>query len=90
MKIEIKINGNDYLIEVDGFCHTAYKCGINAKTGEQRYAVLGYFKNLSGAVLKLCREEIGSSDDTVSLQEFAARCEANYNQVQEQLDGIKI
>ena len=95
MTIEIKINKSLYGITVDGNCFTAIKYGVNeAKEsknyGERTSKELGYFNKLSNACLRLCREEISSSDDVVSLKEFASRIEAINRQLLEQVDLIAV
>lgn len=95
MKIEITLNGNPYAIEVDGNCFTAIKYGVNQNKdsknfGEQTNNELGYFNKLSNAASRLCREEIASSDDVVSLKEFASRIEAINKQLIDQLDAIPV
>ena len=94
MKIEIKLNGNDYAIQVDGNCFTAIKYGVNETEGENKGKItskdLGYFNKLSNAALRLCREEIASSDDVVTLKEFATRIEAINTQLLSQLDAVEV
>lgn len=95
MTIEIKLNGNDYGISGDGNCFTALRYGINEnkqspKYGEKTAKDLGYFNKLSNAALRLCREEIASSDDVVTLKEFALRVEAINKQLLEQIDLLPV
>lgn len=94
MKIEIRLNENDYAIQVDGNCFTAIKYGINETEGEnkgkQTSKDLGYFNKLSYACLRLCREEVAQSDDVVDLKEFASRIEAINSQLLKQLETIEV
>jgi len=94
MKIEILLNETNYAIDVDGNCFTAIKyvtLGEQAKNvGSIEERTLGYFNKLSNACLRLCREEISSSTDTVSLNEFTSRCEAINKQLLDQLETIPV
>lgn len=95
MTIEIKLNENEYAIGVDGNCFTAVKYGVNDAEGSKNFGErtsrdLGYFNKLSNAALRLCREEIASSDDVVTLKEFASRIEAINKQLLEQLDTVTV
>jgi hypothetical protein len=95
MTIEIKLNGNDYAIGVDGNCFTAIRYGVNDTDGSKNFGErtskeLGYFNKLSNAALRLCREEIASSDDVITLKEFASRVEAINKQLLEQLENIPV
>jgi hypothetical protein len=94
MKIEITLNTTNYAIIVEGNCFTAIKYGINESDGENKGKItskdLGYFNKLSNACLRLCREEIASSDDVVDLKEFASRIEAINAELLAQLEGVQI
>lgn len=95
MTIEINLNGNPYSILVDGNCFTAVKYGVNdtkesKNFGEQTSKELGYFNKLSNAALRLCREEIASSDDVVALKEFASRIDDINRQLLDQLENIPV
>ena len=95
MKIEITLNENLYAIEVDGNCFTAIKYDtvkdIESKNfGNIKETQLGYFNKLTNAALRLCREEISTSPDTVSLKEFASRIEAINKQLSDQLETVLV
>lgn len=90
MLIKITLNGNNYGIDVDNNNYIAIKYGINEGEGINKGKVtakeLGYFNKLPNAALRLCREEISSSADIVTLKDFASRVEAINKQLLDQLD----
>lgn len=89
MLIKITLNGNSYGIDVDGNCYTAISYGIvssGTRIGQINEKSLGFFNKLPNAALRLCREEISSSPDIVTLKEFASRVEAINKQLLDQLD----
>jgi len=100
MRIDITLNGNPYAIEIDG--HNFIPCSViigaendiygnpSKNAGVLKDKELGYFTKLSNAALRLCREEIASSTDKVTLKEFAARIEALNKQLTDQLDAIAV
>jgi len=94
MRIELFLNGNPYAIEVENNQYIAIKYGINNKEGDnfgkQTTKELGYFTKLSYCCLKLCREEISSSPDIVTLNEFALRLEAINKQLLKQLEAVPV
>lgn len=90
MRISIELNGTPYAIYVESNTYIPVKFGINGKTGGGTETQLGFFSKLSNAALRLVREEISSSPDTVSLKEFAERVEANNNQLREQLEAVGV
>lgn len=94
MRIDLNINGNKYQIDVDANCYTPIKFGINKAEGknfgEETTKDLGYFNKLSNACLRICREELADSKDTISLKEFASRIEAINSQFIEQLKSVEV
>lgn len=95
MKIEIKLNENNYAIDVDGNCYTAIRLSTNQDETSKNFGKvteiqLGYFNKLANAGLRLCRDEIASSPDVVSLKEFVGRVEAINNQLLDQLNSIPV
>ena len=102
MRIEFKLNGNPYAIEVDDKCYTAIKVVIRGEERKRKYTgpmvnqgqiadeYIGYCSKLSYAALKCCRAELSASPDTVSLKEFAARCEAINKQLTDQFDALGV
>lgn len=90
MRIEITLNENNYAIDVEGNCFTAVKFMINGKTGEQREQQLGYFNRIANCALRLCREELVQSPDTISLKQFASRVEAINKQLSDKLEAVSV
>jgi len=89
MRIELTLNGNPYAIDVDEKVFTPTKLGLT-KEGKPKEEQLGFYTNLSNAAKRLCREEIASSTDTVSLNEFASRVATINKQLLDQLELIQV
>ena len=85
----MKLNETSYAIEIEGNQFTAIKYGVS-KVGKPTETALGYFHKLSGAALRLCREEIASSMDVVTLKEFAQRVEETNEQLERQLEAVGV
>lgn len=90
MRISIELNGNAYAIDVEANTYIPVKFGTNKATGATTETQLGFFSKLSNAALRICREEISQSTDTVSLKQFALLVENNNNQLREQLEAVGV
>jgi hypothetical protein len=91
MTIKFTLNGNPYEIWVDSVCFTAAKITTvnddkSENYGKQYPLKLRYYQKLANAAQRCAREEIGTSDDVVTLKEFASRVEALNEQLSKQLD----
>lgn len=93
MKIKITHGGTDYTINNDGYSFTVIRHGINQNKdgknyGEPTESVLSYPTTLSGAVSRILKDQIGSSEEVVTLKEYVERVEAANAEIKAQLEGV--
>lgn len=91
MKIEITLNGTEYHIEADPSCFIPYKHGTIQQEGNENFGqpferVMGYPSTLSRAIHMIIREEMATSEDTVSLLEYVKRYENAIEELKKQVD----
>lgn len=93
MKIKITHGGTDYTINNDGYSFTVIRHSIiqdkkSANFGKPTDTTLSYPTSLAGAVSRIIKDTIGSSDEVVTLKEYCERVEAANADIRQQLEGV--
>lgn len=93
MIIEIKLNDNNYKIDVTSDTHIAYRMSIiqdadSKNFGKEKENILGYFSQLPNALKRCVREEISMSGQTVSLDEYIERVQHLNDELRNQMEYL--
>mgnify|MGYP003403934074 CR=1 FL=1 len=92
MKIKIEYAGIKFAIDITEDSYNLIRYGTNsdkesANYGKETERVLGYFTNVSNAVLQVIKSSLSSINEEVSLKQYVERIEKAKKEIMEQIDG---
>ena len=95
MKIEIKVGENKYEVSVDQMCYTVSKLQAvvdetSKNYGKETARQINFPTNMEKVVETICKDALASSDEVVTLGEYANRVDAVFASIREQMEAVGV